>query len=108
MVEELDEMTRVLAEADPEEKARLYAKLGLMLTYSPAGETVDVEAKPRVGVWTCRRGDLRLDPTRAAQAVRVGRRLTEDQSGLPTASPHDTVRLIRGSDAKLLCRTESR
>ena len=57
MVEELGEMTRVLATADPEDKTRLYAELGLTLTYRPGDETVAVEAKPRVGVWTCRRGD---------------------------------------------------
>ena len=49
-------MTRVLASADPDYKARLYTELGLTLTYRPSDETVAVEAKPRVGVWTCRRG----------------------------------------------------
>jgi len=65
MVEELGEMTSVLAHADSEDKIRLYAELGLTLTYRPAAETVDVQTRPLVGVWTCRRGDLTLSATRS-------------------------------------------
>jgi hypothetical protein len=50
----------VLAHADPEDKADLYAELEVSLTYHTDGR-VAVQALPRgVQVRACRRRDLRL------------------------------------------------
>lgn len=90
MVEELGEMTRVLASTDPEDKARLYAELGLTLTYRPSDKTVAVEAKPRVGVWTCRRGDLTLSATRCGSRGQSNSRREPSRTARPERSDHST------------------
>jgi hypothetical protein len=41
-------MSRVLARADVAKKARVYAELGLTMTYTPHDDMVVVEARPRV------------------------------------------------------------
>ncbi len=46
LVEALHDIVTVLAEADPDDRADLYAELGLNLTYHPEGR-VTVEMKPR-------------------------------------------------------------
>ena len=40
-------MVRVLAAAEPTDKAELYSQLGILLHYDPSG-SVAVEARPRV------------------------------------------------------------
>jgi hypothetical protein len=59
----LRDIIDVLADADPDDKAEAYAELGVSLTYHTDGR-VAVQALPRGGTSACRRGDLRLDPTR--------------------------------------------
>ena len=46
LVEALKDIVTVLAEADQEDKAELYAELGVNLTYHPEGR-VTVQKKPR-------------------------------------------------------------
>lgn len=52
-------ITAVLAEADPADKADLYAQLGLHLTYQPAEQQVIAEAKPQATMYgeDCPRSD---------------------------------------------------
>jgi hypothetical protein len=50
MVESLGDVAQVLAEADPKEKAAVYADLGITLTYHPDQRKVVAEARPRIGV----------------------------------------------------------
>ncbi len=52
-------MAQVLAEADPKDKAEVYADLGIAVTYDPDQRKVVAEARPSsVCNRTCRRGDL--------------------------------------------------
>ncbi len=57
LIEAVGPITAVLADADPETKARLYNELGLELTFDATKRLVEVEALP-VCVRSCRRGDL--------------------------------------------------
>ena len=58
LVLELGDIASVLSKADPELKAKVYADLGIQLTYRPAENMVTVEAAPAVCQSACRRGDL--------------------------------------------------
>jgi hypothetical protein len=64
LVAELRNITAVLADADPADKAGLYGELGVGLQYHQDC-TVTVEAIPRGVVVGVRRGDLYPNPTRA-------------------------------------------
>ena len=46
MVESIDDMTDVIANASPTDKAALYKELGIELIYQPDGRLL-VEARPR-------------------------------------------------------------
>jgi len=56
VLDELGDLGGVLADADPEQKAKVYADLGVTLTYRPAERVVAVEASPAVCLSVCRRG----------------------------------------------------
>ena len=60
LVTTLGEVIQVLKEADPADKAEVYSRLGLRLTYHPGGKRVIAEVRPDLGVYVreCPRGDL--------------------------------------------------
>ena len=61
LVEVLGNLSAVLANADPEDKAEVYRQLGAKLTYEPADRLVRAEAGIRTQPWgygLCPRGDL--------------------------------------------------
>ena len=105
LVSGLGDLLGVLATAAPEDKAEVYRKLGLRLTYDPARRVVTVESHlgpgssgaltrgpqpsggptastteapgaEAVGESQCRRGDTRLCATRAPRAHLGASRLT--------------------------------
>ncbi len=53
MVESLGDMAQVLAEADPKDKAEVYAGLGITVTCHPDQRKVVAEARPLAGVLPC-------------------------------------------------------
>jgi site-specific DNA recombinase len=61
IAEGFDDLFRLLREADPRDKAELYSRIGLRMTYRPGPETLIAEvstpASSRVFDW-CPRGDL--------------------------------------------------
>lgn len=57
VIENLGDIVAVLAKAKSTEKAKVYADLGITLTYRPAENVVSVEAAPAVCQSACRRGD---------------------------------------------------
>lgn len=57
LVQDVRQVARKLAKADPDLKAELYAELGLRIEYRPSEQVVSVEL-PLVGFSACRRGDL--------------------------------------------------
>ncbi|MEU4383357.1 hypothetical protein [Micromonospora echinofusca] len=67
LVETLRNITIVLRDADPADKARVYRELGLTLTYRPTARTVSAQATPS-GSCTkmCPRIDTNRYPTRIA------------------------------------------
>jgi site-specific DNA recombinase len=60
LVTALGHAMQVLKNADPADKAEVYSRLGLTLTYHPQDRRVDVEARPEsiMYVGKCPRGDL--------------------------------------------------
>jgi site-specific DNA recombinase len=60
LVTALGDVIRVLRNADPADKAEVYGRLGLTLTYHPGGKRVIAEVRPDSGVYVrkCPRGDL--------------------------------------------------
>ena len=60
LVTDLGDVMRVLRDADPADKAEVYGRLGLTLTYYPGGKRVKAEVRPNSGVYVrkCPRGDL--------------------------------------------------
>jgi site-specific DNA recombinase len=60
LVTALGDVMRVLRDADPADKAEVYSRLGLTLTYHPGGKRVIAEVRPNLGVYVseCPRGDL--------------------------------------------------
>ncbi|WP_226930786.1 MULTISPECIES: recombinase family protein [Parafrankia] len=61
LVERLDDLRRVLRDADPEDKAKVYAALGVRLTYMPSEQRLLVAATPasrHVGVKVVSEGGL--------------------------------------------------
>jgi hypothetical protein len=54
----LGDVMRVLRDADPADKAEVYSRLGLTLTYHPGGKRVIAEGRPNLGVYVseCPRG----------------------------------------------------
>jgi hypothetical protein len=65
VVTALGDLTTVLKEADPMDKAEIYQQLGLTLTYQPANKLVTAQAKPDpiMYVGTCPRTDRYRNPT---------------------------------------------
>jgi hypothetical protein len=59
VVTALGDIVTVLGEADPADKAQIYAQLGLQLTYEPGAHRVIAEAKPPMIMYTreCPRAD---------------------------------------------------
>jgi site-specific DNA recombinase len=59
LVAALGDVMRVLRDADPADKAEVYSRLGLTLTYRPGGKRVIAEVRPNLGVYVseCPRGD---------------------------------------------------
>ena len=50
MIEGLGEMTQVLADADPKDKAEVYSALGIEVTYRPELRILAVTSRPLAGV----------------------------------------------------------
>ena len=65
LVTALGSLLTVLRDADPLDKAELYARVGLQLTYEPNEKTIIAEAKPPAIMYkgSCRRGDTNHSPT---------------------------------------------
>jgi len=63
VIDGLGDFVTVLAKAKPTEKAKVYADLGITLTYRPAEQIVSVEAAPAVCQSACRRTDRALTYT---------------------------------------------
>ena len=49
------ELMRVLQDADPADKAEVYSRLGLTLTYHPEDRRMEVEMRPNLGVYVRKR-----------------------------------------------------
>lgn len=65
MIEALDGIRTVLADADPQDKAEVYRQLGIQLTYEPGKRLVKAEVALDPGSWgygLCPRGDLNPHP----------------------------------------------
>jgi hypothetical protein len=60
LVAALGSILAVLRDADPADKAKIYAGVGLRLTYQPGGNKVIAEAQPSAIMYegSCPRGDL--------------------------------------------------
>ena len=60
LVTALGDLLQVLKDADPADRAEVYSRLGLTLTYHPKGRKMEVEMRPNLGVYVgkCPRGDL--------------------------------------------------
>ncbi len=60
LVTALGSIVTVLRDADPLDKAELYARVGLQLTYQPNQKKIIAEARPSAIMYegSCRRGDL--------------------------------------------------
>jgi site-specific DNA recombinase len=60
LVTEMGSIMRALEDADPADKAEIYQRLGLTLTYHPQEKRVAAEARPNsiMYVRECPRGDL--------------------------------------------------
>jgi site-specific DNA recombinase len=60
LVTALGDLLRVLGEADPADKAEVYSRLALTLTYHPEGRRVIAEMRPKPDMYVekCPRGDL--------------------------------------------------
>jgi site-specific DNA recombinase len=46
MIHALSDLTGLLRDADPVDKAELYGRMGLMLTYHPEKRTVEARVQP--------------------------------------------------------------
>jgi len=69
IVTALGNLTNVLHTADPADKATIYQRLGLKLTYNEETHTVQVQAQPDLtdmGFPSCPRDHTNPNPTRAA------------------------------------------
>jgi hypothetical protein len=66
LVTELGGITQALKDADPADKAEIYRRIGLTLTYHPQEKRVAVEARPNsiMYVGTCPRGTAPKKPIR--------------------------------------------
>jgi len=82
----------VLSAADPHDKADIYRKLGLRLTYQPAKRTMIAEAQPPATMYEtkCPRGDRAHSPTSETEC----RRRPEPGTGM--TSPDRSQRKGRG------------
>ena len=61
MVDELSNLSTVVRAADPKDKAELYGRMGLRLTYRPDTRKVEARIEPdlhHMYKLTCPRGDL--------------------------------------------------
>ena len=60
LVTAVGDLLQVLEDADPVDKAEVYSRLGLTLTYHPEDRRMEVEMRPNLGVYVrkCPRGDL--------------------------------------------------
>jgi hypothetical protein len=56
LVASLEDIPRVLANADPKAKAKVYAELGIAITYHPAEHRVVAESSPAFACATARVG----------------------------------------------------
>ena len=58
LVKALADVMQVLGDAEPADKAQVYGRLGLTLTYYPEGKKVQAEARPKsiMYVGACPRG----------------------------------------------------
>jgi hypothetical protein len=81
IVAALGDLVQVIRDADPADKADLYAQLGLTLTYRPQKRLVEASVTPSLHVCKslCPRGDLNPEtgaiyPDRGNHAIRVTRR----------------------------------
>lgn len=59
LVTALGDLMHVLEVADPADKAEVYSRLGLTLTYHPEDRRMEVEMRPNLGVYVrkCPRGE---------------------------------------------------
>jgi hypothetical protein len=70
LVVELLDIAGALREAAPSLKAKVYADLGIQLTFKPHERVVAVEAAPTVCQRACRRGDLSAGATQSGSRAR--------------------------------------
>jgi hypothetical protein len=65
---------QALKEANPADKAKVYSRLGLTLTYYPSEKRVAAKARPAsiMYVGACPRGDCTKKPTPAHYSVSAG------------------------------------
>jgi site-specific DNA recombinase len=76
LVTELGGIMEALKDADPADKAEIYRRIGLTLTYHPQEKRVAAEARPNsiMYVGTCPRTDYTKNPMASGDAVRRPRR----------------------------------
>ena len=112
LVKAIGDVMQVLKDADPADKAEIYSRLGLTLTYHPNEKRVVAEARPAsiMYVGACPRGDLNphsrhrpLAPQASASAYSATRTGCADHLGwlrlanLPRLGEPSTVLWPRGS-----------
>jgi hypothetical protein len=96
IVTALGELARVVREADPADRADIYAKLGLTLTYQPGERLVEATIKPGLSM---RRGFVsegELEPGNAGCFPESGRGLGQQPGGQVLGTDQ---RLSPGNDA---------
>jgi hypothetical protein len=74
LITELGGITRAFKDADSADKAEVYGRTGLTLTYHPRGKRVAAEARPEsiMYVGACLRGDCTKKPMAAFGGVLAG------------------------------------
>jgi site-specific DNA recombinase len=61
LIDTLGDIAIVLANANPQDKAEIYRRLGIQLRFQPDERTVQAQASPTTQPWaygSCPRGDL--------------------------------------------------
>jgi len=115
LVTALGDLMQVLEEADPVDRAEVYSRLGLTLTYHPEGRRMEVKMRPNLGVYVrkCPRGDLnphgrdlRLrSPGGTVCRIAVGQSLTGVSARGPGCCVRFTSQVVLAAE---LCLTAAR
>jgi hypothetical protein len=81
LVSALGSILTVLRDADPLDKAEVYARVGLQQTYQPGEKKIIAEARPPAIMYkgSCRRGDTNHSPTTHDLACRTAHCLTSSK-----------------------------